>query len=137
MTRKGKVMSEDKQTENFKLKALSKHLEYEQEVVKTFVEDGTLQTPEDSIYGYFETADGTYQVLTDNEADDVWDEQLDQYIDDCVLDQLPNHLACYFDDEKFKRDCKFDGRGHTLSPYDGTEHEYMVEGEWFYIYRID
>lgn len=30
-----------------------------------------------------------------------------------------------------------DGYGHFLSPYDGEEHEITVEGEYFYIYRVN
>lgn len=30
-----------------------------------------------------------------------------------------------------------DGRGHFMSSYDGEENEEIVEGETFYIYRIN
>lgn len=76
-----------------------------------------------------------YLVLTDSEADDLWDAELDAYIDDFIIDQLPPNLANYFDAEAWKRDARFDGRGHCLAHYDGDENEETVNGETFYIYR--
>ena len=50
-------------------------------------------------------------------------------------------MRYYFDDEKWKRDARFDGRGHSLSSYDGAEHYETVffDGQNidFYIYRIN
>jgi hypothetical protein len=91
------------------------------------------------------TADGEpgeYLVLTDDEADRACDEQLDQYIDDCILPEIPEAYRTYFDREAWKRDAKLsDGRGHTLSSYDGEEHEERVltnDGPvYFYIYRVN
>lgn len=30
-----------------------------------------------------------------------------------------------------------DGRGHFISRYDGNENEELIDGTWYYIYRID
>lgn len=30
-----------------------------------------------------------------------------------------------------------DGRGHFISHYDGEENEELIDGTWYYIYRID
>jgi hypothetical protein len=30
-----------------------------------------------------------------------------------------------------------DGRGHTLSSYDGNENEVSFDDEWYYIYRTN
>ena len=79
--------------------------------------------------------DENYLVLTDSEAEDLWDAELDAYIDECIIDQLPADLARYFDCEAWKRDARFDGRGHCLAHYDGDENEETVDGETFYIYR--
>jgi hypothetical protein len=78
-----------------------------------------------------------YLVLTDAEADDKWEEALDSYLDDCVYPSLPKHLSGYFDDEAWKRDARMDGRGHSLATYDGHEHYETIDGEEFYIYRIN
>ena len=63
-----------------------------------------------------------YAVGTDEEADEAWDQALDSYLDDCgVLDSMPENLRQYFDREAWKRDARFDGRGHALASYDGSE----------------
>lgn len=84
-----------------------------------------------------------YLVLTDAEADDKWDEELDNYIDECITPEIDKiaeghgNLSYYinFDEEMWKRDAKMDGRGHSLSRYDGHEHEEVVNGITYYIYR--
>ena len=47
------------------------------------------------------------------------DEHLDSYIEECL--EIPEHLRFYFDEEKWKDDARMDGRGHSLSSYDGHE----------------
>lgn len=83
--------------------------------------------------------DGEYLVLTDEEADDAWDEALDSYLDDCVLPGLPEHARHYFDRPAWKRDARFDGRGHSLALYDGEEHAVYDEEDdtTCYIYRMN
>lgn len=84
-----------------------------------------------------------YLVLTDEEADDKWDEELDNYIEECIMPEIDKiaegqgNLSYYikFDEEMWKRDAKMDGRGHSLSRYDGHEHEEVVNGTTYYIYR--
>ncbi len=78
-----------------------------------------------------------YLVLTDSEADDKWEESLDNYIDECIIPELPEFAKNYFDTEGWKKDARYDGRGHSLASYDGNENEETVEGETFYIYRIN
>ncbi len=78
-----------------------------------------------------------YLVCTDSEADDLWEESLDSYLEHCVYPELTGNLKYYFDDEKWKRDAKMDGRGHSLSRYDGNENEEKVGDTWYYIYRIN
>jgi hypothetical protein len=76
-----------------------------------------------------------YLVLTDEEADDRWEESLDNYLEECIYPELTGNLQNYFDDEKWKRDASYEGRGHSLSGYDGNEYEETVQGITFYIYR--
>ena len=81
------------------------------------------------------TVDGEeYAVGSDSECDDAWDQSLDSYLDECIYPELNGTLANYFDNEKWKRDAKFDGRGHSLSSYNGEEIEL---GGDFYAYRIN
>ena len=110
-----------------KIKALAEHLGIDaDEVEETSYDDCT-----------FEADGGEYMVLTDDEADQLWDESLDSYIDECILPEMPEHLAGYFDYEKWKRDARMDGRGHCLNHYDSGEDEIEIDGEYFYIYRIN
>jgi hypothetical protein len=62
-----------------------------------------------------------FLVLTDDEADEALDDYLEQLLDDegCV----PGGNGPYFNREAWKRDAAIDGRGHSLSGYDGDEHE--------------
>ncbi len=86
-----------------------------------------------------------YRVLTDAEADEAWEESLDNYIEECITPEIDKisesqgNLGYYisFDEETWKRDAKMDGRGHSLSSYDGCENEETIEGETFYIYRTN
>ncbi len=84
-----------------------------------------------------ETEDGEYMVLTDDEADSQWIEQLGQIFDDCYLPEIAPHLRDYFNRERWIEEAQQDGRGHTLSGYDGEEQEAEVDGETFYIYRTN
>lgn len=76
-----------------------------------------------------------YMVLTDEEADKQWDEYLDNYIDECILPELPENFRFYFDSDSWKNDAKIDGRG-ILSFYDGAEYDEIVNGTNYCIYRI-
>ena len=82
------------------------------------------------------TVQGTdYLFGTDSEMDDEWDEELDNYLDECVYPELPESMRNYFDDEAWKSDARMDGRGHALNRYDGGEEEYNYNGTWYYAYR--
>ena len=74
-----------------------------------------------------------YQVLTNDEADEEWERNLDSYIDECL--EIPDHVKPYFDEDKWKDDARIDGRGHSINHYDGTEEEEEVNGTTYYIYR--
>ena len=41
------------------------------------------------------------------------------------------------EDEFIEGVIESDGRGHTLSSYDGTENEISFDDEWYYIYRTN
>lgn len=81
--------------------------------------------------------DGEYLVVTDDEANKLWDESLENYLNDCVYPELPDNMSSYFDDEKWKRDARMDGRAHALSSYDGNEEEETINGTTYYIYRTN
>ena len=74
-------------------------------------------------------------VVTEFQREVQWNESLENYIDDCILPDLPDMAQQYFDYEAWKRDARYDGAGHCLSHYDGIEHEYKFGEHWVYIYR--
>lgn len=81
-----------------------------------------------------------YLVVTDKEADELWDEDLENYIDNCILPDLNERYRDYFDREAWKLVARTDGRGHSLGRYDGSEDIESVEVDFneyetFYIYR--
>lgn len=84
-----------------------------------------------------------YLVLTDEEADEKWEESLDNYIEECITPEIDKldvgNLSYYikFDEEMWKRDARMDGRGHSLASYDGNEYEETINGQTFYIFRIN
>ena len=81
---------------------------------------------------------GEYWVLTDSEADEAFKESVENYVDECILPECPKNIRNYFDTDRFRRDVEMsDGRGPSLAGYDGTEHEEKVDGEWFFIYRVN
>lgn len=86
----------------------------------------------DTTYSYYNQE---YDVMTDEEADDAWEEELDNYIDEIIMPELPDTYQNYFDEEAWKRDARYDGRGHSISRYDGEEYEEEVNGTTYYIYR--
>lgn len=78
---------------------------------------------------------GDWKVYTDSEADDAWDEELDSYINECILPEIPEAYRNYFWAESWKEDAKHDGRGHCLNHYDGNEYSQEVNGTTYYLYR--
>lgn len=81
----------------------------------------------------FEYFGSEYKVYTDSEADDAFENYIDQYIDDCVLHEIPESYRQYFDRQAFTKDCEYDGRGHFLAGYDGVENEQ----DGYYIYQTN
>lgn len=78
-----------------------------------------------------------YLVLTDDEADVRWEDSIYNYIDECVLPEIPKGYRYYFDTDKLADDCRYDGRGHSLASYDGEEHCHTFNDCDYYIYRIN
>ena len=108
-----------------RIKALAQHLDCKKSEVEHLY-DNT-----------FEAEGGEYLVVTDEEADELWEESLDSYLEDCIYPELQGNLQIYFDDEAWKVDARYDGRGHSLSSYDGHENYETVKEETFYIYRTN
>lgn len=114
--------------ENEKLEAVAQFLGLDEEEKENL----QVSSYDENIIEYYSEE---YEVLTDNEADDRWEQELDYYLEEIIYPELPDHLVNYFDDDAWKRDARFDGRGHAISRYDGCENEEKVNDTWFYIYR--
>lgn len=125
-------------SQDLKMIALAMHLEIDFKINKEgkidFSESIDACTYNDN---QFEAQGGDYLVCTDSEADELWDESLENYIEECILPELHKQYRSYFDNEAWKSDAKNDGRGHSLSSYDGNETEITVKGETFYIYQTN
>ena len=53
-------------------------------------------------------------------------------------DRQGRELLKFIDKEAYIEECiDIDGRGHTLSSYDGQENEIYYEGTMYFIYRIN
>lgn len=61
--------------------------------------------------------DGDYLSLTDEEADDLEDERLESYIDECIIPEIPEAYQSYFDRASWKDDAHMDGRGRQARAY--------------------
>ena len=81
----------------------------------------------------FSYGSAEYAVADDDTANSAWDMSLESYIDECIIPELPENMVNYFDNEAWKRDAQCDGRGLSLSPYDGEEN---AQGDYF-IYRTN
>lgn len=101
------------------------------------IHDSTNDVPEEERDNCFSFGQREWLVLTDEEADEEWDRQLESYLDECVLYSLPELAQTYFDRESWKRDARMDGRGHAVSGYDGHEYEEVVNDTSYYIFRIN
>ena len=98
---------------------------------------GRFEVTEYNHYGLtmLESDDGAeYAIGTDDEAEYAWEESLDSYIDECILPEIPKFARFYFNEEKWKSDARHDGRGHSLSSYDGCETDI---GDNLVMFRIN
>jgi hypothetical protein len=112
-----------------------KFITWLEENTKLLTEELTVNPYDNNLIEY---GDQEFLVVTDDEADQLWEERLDNYLEECIYPELPDNLVNYFDDEAWKRDARFDGRGYSLSSYDGIEYEETVyDTETFNIYRVN
>ena len=153
---KGNTMSTNqKQFFDPRILALSEHLE---------LSGDEYEEIEETQYGdnLFEFGHGEYLVLTDEEADQAVRENIEESVWAFNTSFLSCHVKngisvdvinllqekCEDGSEAIKSLIKdfdhfvddavgTDGRGHFLSHYDGDEHEVNIEGEYFYIYRLN
>lgn len=109
------------------------------EFIRDDLEDRYLAlTINNDIY-YSEAVDlidsGDYWVLTDEEADEKAELEVQYYLED-ALSQIPDYLHRYFDEDKYISDKISEDRGWLLDTYNGSEDSITLDnGSVFYIYR--
>lgn len=97
----------------------------------------------EALYGSncYEYGEQEYKILTYNEATDEEYECVKNTIKDCYLldfykDNKDNPAINYIDVEQWIDDwCN--NRGQNIASYDGYEHEEIVNGKTYYIYRTN
>ena len=106
---------------------------------------------EEEIQGRIEELEQLKEEIS--EDDDKWEyteEAKDRYVERRMdevkadpMDALRNfgmedRVADFIDEDAFIEDViSTDGRGHTLSSYDGNEGEVSFKDEWYYVYRTN
>lgn len=145
------IVNQSNDQEDFRVVALSKHLELTEEEKKEI----HYESNDTYCFGNEE-----YMILTDDEAD----EKVAEYIKETVWAFNPSFLSCHsgIDEDVFKllqEKCessneailklikdfdhfvqdaiRSDGRGHFLSGYDGEENDHEHDNETYYIYRTN
>ncbi len=86
-----------------------------------------------SIYEYGKE----YLAFTEEEAENRFEEELDRYLDRNIFSVLPSHYHQYFDDERWKEDKRKGIDVESLDSYKKQEHYETIDGEGFYIYKIN
>jgi len=115
------------------------------------LEETDNEIDEEELLAKIEDLEIEKQDISDD--DDNWEytqEAKDRYVEsrmdevrDDPMDALRNfgmedRVADFIDEDAFIEDViSTDGRGHTLSSYDGEEGEVSFNNEWYYIYRTN
>lgn len=111
---------------NYKIQALALHLGEDPAIIEVNEYDSCT----------FTVPHGTYLVCTDEEAGDLYEKEVNDYID-TILYNVPKDCWQYFYRDAFISDALFYGRGSFLDKYSGAEEEVEIDGETLYIYRLD
>ena len=97
--------------------------------------DETLDIEEN--FDEYEHDGHVYLILPDDEADERFDEYIDNLIDDVIKCEVPEQFQCYMDFKAMTDDYRAQtGRGEALATYDAIEHDELVDGVRYFIYRI-
>ena len=112
--------------ESEKVQALAKFLD----CPPTIIEESSYN---DNIF----SAEGSdWLVVDDDEADEMLEEDLENYVDDCILPEIDTMWHEYFNKEKWVQDTMaLDERGSSLNRYDGIEHRVDFGKETYFIYQ--
>jgi hypothetical protein len=86
---------------------------------------------DDDSYEYTEEAKENY---VERRKDEVKDDPVGFLRDFGMEESIKDFID---EDDFIEGVIESDGRGHTLSSYDGTENEILFDDEWYYIYRTN
>jgi hypothetical protein len=115
------------------------------------LEESDNERDEEELLAKIEDLEIEKEEISEDEANwEYTEEAKDEYVErrmDEVKDDPMNALrdfgmedrvADFIDEDSFIEDViSTDGRGHTLSSYDGDENEVIYRDEWYYIYRTN
>jgi hypothetical protein len=80
----------------------------------------------------------TWRIMSESEYQTYSDEIIDNFIDECVLPEIPDYLQSYFDTDAYIRDIDYAGdRDGLVAAYDGVVYQQKINGVWFYFWRMD
>ena len=145
--------------EIIKTKLVKKH-ETNSSYIDELIEE--LDTEIDELTDRLDDLDSLIREMEDVNNDTYWkldEDEIDKKItelNDELYEEIKNDPIGYFEDRGYDDDYingiieyhididgviedikNTDGRGNSLSGYDGIEHEYNHNGELYYIYRVD
>ena len=86
---------------------------------------------DDDSYEYTEEAKENY---VERRKDEVKDDPVGFLRDFGMEESIKDFID---EDDFIEGVIESDGRGHTLSSYDGNENEILFDDEWYYIYRTN
>ena len=123
---------EETKIEETKLEEIKQEEAKDLEETKDIVEDIKEEiTDDEDNWEYTEEAKDTY---VEGRKQEVRDDPMAHLQDWGMADRIGD----FIDEDGFIDDViSSDGRGHTLSSYDGEEGELVYDNEWYYIYRTN
>ena len=91
---------------------------------------------EDTYPCTFSAQGSDWLVVDDDEAEAMWGDDLEDYVEDCIIYEMEPHLREYFDKMAWVADAMAQGeRANSLARYDGVEHFISTDDGDYYIYQ--
>jgi antirestriction protein len=78
-----------------------------------------------------------YVVVQETLMDGLFKEYMEEYIDECVIGDIPESLRGYFDYEAYIDDWENDDGYSVMASYDGYIDDIDILGDQYYVFRIN
>lgn len=78
-----------------------------------------------------------YVVVPYDDMEALFHDYMEEYIDECILYEIPEQYRAYFDYEKFIDYVECNDGFDIMSSYDGCIDDIDILGESYYIFRIN